>query len=743
MQIPYLNVTPTSRSMIDAFGGYDHRVRSSENSFYEMENLTGDRYPALSPRAKRGKRALPGGVKRVQAMLSGPKLSYIADNKLYVDDEPVLELGPEEPKQMVRMGAYIIVFPDKVYYNTANPFASGATRAEDLTTTGDAVFKICDKHGDLFGDLNEVGAAEPDAPEDGMLWLDTSGDMPALKRYFAEDPTEQPTWKTIDETFVYISADGIGDRIAAGDEIKITGLPASVAPLNGINGRDVDVAAAGDGWIVVAGIMGAASVTDDAELTISRKLPVPDHKMEADVTTEGNVTFRICDGEGEQFGSVFVGTEPPGEPDPQEYWLDTSVKPSVMKQYSKATGVWTSVISTTVRIAGAGIGKGFSAGDGVLIDGIPTGAKPLNAFNKKTVILTAAGDDYIAIEGIMDAASFNMTEGAITLSRKLPVLDHVFECGNRLWGCRYGENADGEFVNEIYASALGDFKNWQQFRGISKDSYAVSVGSAGAWTGGIAYQGMPHFFKDDVLYRVYGAYPSAYRVEQTACRGVQAGAERSLQILNERLYYKARNGVCVYDGAYPTEISEVFGEVRYGGIVAAGAADNKYYISMQSETDGAHHLFKFDAVLGAWFREDNTEAAEFAVEDGQLCWLTPEGDIATVRGDAEEDVAWRAETGTIFLQVRGSSGEAHYLRWITRLNMQLRMTLGSRVSVEIQYDSKDPWIHVATVKAISLRSFSLPIRPRRCDHFRLRISGKGDVALYSITKTLEEGSDLP
>lgn len=590
LQIPYLNETPTSRSMIDAFGGYDHRVRISENSFYEMENLTGDRYPALSPRAKRGKRALPAGVNKVQAMLSGPVLSYIADNKLFIGDKAVMQLGSAGPKRMVGMGAYIVIFPDKMYYNTANAGDHGA--------------------------------------------------------------------------------------------------------------------------------------------------------MEAESTSSGNLTYRICNGEGEPFGSVFVANEPPEPPQNLQYWLDTSATPSVMKQYSETTGVWNSVLSTTVRIEGAGIGKGFAAGDGVWIDGIPAEAKPLNAFNKKSVILTAAGSDYIALEGIMDEASVQTTN-TLTVSRKLPVLDHVFECGNRLWGCRYGENADGAFVNEIYASALGDFKNWTQYRGISTDSYTVSVGAAGEWTGGIAYQGMPHFFKDDVLYRVYGAYPSAYRVEQTACRGVQAGAEKSLQILNERLYYKARNGVCVYDGAYPTEISEVFGEVRYGGSVTAGAADNKYYISMRSDDDGRYHLFKFDSVLGGWFREDNTEAAQFAVEDGQLCYLTPDGDIVTVRGDAEEDVEWSAETGTIFLQVRGSSGDAHYLRWITRLNMQLRMELGSRVTVEIQYDSKEPWLHVATVKAISLRSFSLPIRPRRCDHFRLRISGKGDVTLYSITKTLEEGSELP
>ena len=42
----------------------------------------------------------------------------------------------------------------------------------------------------------------------------------------------------------------------------------------------------------------------------------------------------------------------------------------------------------------------------------------------------------------------------------------------------------------------------------------------------------------------------------------------------------------------------------------------------------------------------------------------------------------------------------------------------------------------------SLRSFSMPIRPKRCDHLRLRIVGEGDAKIYSITKTVEKGSDV-
>ena len=40
----------------------------------------------------------------------------------------------------------------------------------------------------------------------------------------------------------------------------------------------------------------------------------------------------------------------------------------------------------------------------------------------------------------------------------------------------------GEAVNEIYASKLGDFRNWRCFEGLSTDSYAAARGSDGAFT---------------------------------------------------------------------------------------------------------------------------------------------------------------------------------------------------------------------------------------------------------------------
>ena len=44
-------------------------------------------------------------------------------------------------------------------------------------------------------------------------------------------------------------------------------------------------------------------------------------------------------------------------------------------------------------------------------------------------------------------------------------------------------------------------------------------------------------------------------------------------------------------------------------------------------------------------------------------------------------------------------------------------------------------------KIIDKKTLSLPIRTRRCDHFRLRYMGTGDARVYSVAKTFEVGSE--
>ena len=201
----------------------------------------------------------------------------------------------------------------------------------------------------------------------------------------------------------------------------------------------------------------------------------------------------------------------------------------------------------------------------------------------------------------------------------MPNMDFIVESGNRLWGCKYGVAVNGQIVNEIYASKLGDFKNWNSFAGISTDSYAASVGTDGQFTGAITHLGYPIFFKENCMHKVYGNYPANYQIQTTACRGVQRGCERSLAIVNEVLYYKARSGVCAYDGSLPMEISSALGDEAYSNAVA-GSLGNKYYISMV-DSKKQWSLFVYDTLKGMWHREDSTRAIVFCNCRGDLYYI--------------------------------------------------------------------------------------------------------------------------
>ena len=77
-----------------------------------------------------------------------------------------------------------------------------------------------------------------------------------------------------------------------------------------------------------------------------------------------------------------------------------------------------------------------------------------------------------------------------------------------------------------------------------------------------------------------------------------------------------------------------------------------------------------------------------------------------------------------------------------RLNLRMILPVGSTARVEIQYDSNGIWHEAGTMTGRGTNSFLLPLRPRRCDHFRFRISGTGDMKLYSLARLYESGSDV-
>ena len=453
--------------------------------------------------------------------------------------------------------------------------------------------------------------------------------------------------------------------------------------------------------------------------------------IEASVATSTSTTFELCTVDGASYENVKVQGTPPTGPKNMDMWIDTSETPHQLKQYSSTTEMWSAVATTYIKISSTGIGVPFSVNDGVTItgvDGIADLKSPSNA------VIWAKGDNYIVVSGILDAVKTQTT--AIMVERRMPEMDFIIESENRLWGCRYGPALNGQIVNEIYASKLGDFKNWNCFMGISTDSYAATVGTDGQFTGAITHLGYPLFFKETCLHKIYGNYPANYQIQTTACRGVQKGCERSLAIVNEVLYYKARSGVCAYDGSLPVEMSAALGDISYHNAVA-GTLGNKYYISMADDSN-SYHLFVYDSLKGMWHREDDTQAVQYCNCRGDLYYIDyADKQIKTIKGTGVTETApikWQAVTGII-------GTDSPDKKYISRMDVRMSLSVGSKVSFYAEYDSSGEWEYLFAMDGVKLQTFAVPIRPQRCDHLRLKILGQGDAKIYSICKTIEQGSD--
>ena len=444
-----------------------------------------------------------------------------------------------------------------------------------------------------------------------------------------------------------------------------------------------------------------------------------------------NVKYSLCKKDGSGVTLTFTQAETPEALENGQYWMDTSADTHVLKQWSASSAMWVQVPTVYTKVEANGIGTGISQWDGIQLTGC-AGNEQVKALEGSHVVYEAQ-ENWIVIVGIIDD-NYTQNAGTVTVERKVPDMDYVTESQNRLWGCKYGVVGD-RTVNEIYCCKLGDFKNWECYLGISTDSFAASVGSDGPWTGAATLGSSPIFFKEDCLHRVYPSSTGAHQVVETKCRGVEKGSYKSLAVVTERLYYKSRTGICVYDGSLPVSIAEAFGTVKYKNAVGA-AVGEKYFVSMQDEK-GKYHLFVYDTQKGMWHREDETQVRFFAAQDDELFFVDGNNTLTAqygTEGTPEEIVTWSAETGMI-------GYETEEKKYLSRFNLRMKLPRGAKLDLYMEYDSSGLWKHCGHIEGRGTRTFLLPVRPARCDHLRFRIEGKGEIKLYSLAVIREEGSD--
>lgn len=389
-------------------------------------------------------------------------------------------------------------------------------------------------------------------------------------------------------------------------------------------------------------------------------------------------------------------------------------------QNAEATLEPTTDGSTYTKISCTGIGKAFKTGDGVEISGINVATTSGEDVLNGSKIIQGATDDSITIIGQLSETKTQSS--GIVVKRKAPDLDYMCESDNRLYGCSSANH-------EIYACALGDPTNWNKFESISTDSYAVTVGSDGDFTGCIAFMGYVLFFKEESILKLYGTKPSNFQLTSYPYRGVAKNCSETLTIVNETLYYAARNAVMRYDGAVPESISDKLGDLQ-NEAGKAGFYNNKLFVWLKDKKQG-NGLYVYDTRYQMWHKETCEEADYTVHGDGELYYIDTNGNMRKIADTAgTERVMWQAVSGK---QACGSMNRKR----ISKLQMMVEAPVDTLFEIFISYDGSPLWNRVYTKKDHERSSDEISIVPKKCNYFSYKIQGIGDFKLLGISKTVQ------
>ena len=602
-----------TRDLLRAFGGLNETYGCTEAEYSGGMNFSARDFPALSTRLPRRRlQELAGlnGMYHLNGLLTvcGRDLVYTPD-EAPAQPVTVKNAVADSRKTMVGIGTKILIFPDKVAFDTADGSAAplgAAWEAGSLSVS----FAPCDASGNTY-EVKDKGTKEPEHPQDGQLFLKLNEPD---KPYSAENTLEvyseaSGNWTVIPLDYCLVTAEGIGAEFRVWDTVTLTGTGAEQA------GQWAGL----DGDRIVYGV------------------------------TETTLRLRADPG-GEHFYGRLV--------------------------HNGSSAVWVSMDGTQ-------------------------------------------REEYFPAEGVK-------------VERRVPDLEYLTECDNRVWGCSSSENV-------IYACKLGDPTNWFSYRGIAADSYAVTVGSDGAFTGAATCMGYALFFKENTLHKLYGSKPSDFQLSSLRCRGVAKGAARSLCVINETLYYLSPDGVMAWDGSIPTKVSTALDPARLRNVKSAlgGALDGRYYLHLVRGSGEAQavRLLVYDTERGLW-QEEDVCSYEMAGSGGQL-YLWDGKAIWAADADREENwqQAGGIEDGVSFELVSGNIGlDSPEELYLSRLTLRLEAEVKSRIEVAVSYDS-GAWETLAQLTADGRRCFDVPFVPRRCGSLRFRLKGRGQLTLRSLTRT--------
>ena len=718
MYLPQIEQKNNNRMYINTFKGYNHNRRIDDAEFYDMKNMTADEYPVLASRDQR------------------PRVLSIASEE-YEDAEITVTKEFITDSLTLKYARYVIEFEglEENEYRFTYKVNTDYVGKIAKTYTGVQVSSYTDE--------NDVFVIPEGTTSSRLIIL-------AYQKDGAAGWTEDNL-----NTFVSNFCVQRHNKVIRGILLKQEKLAYMIGSTLYWNRQKIDYSKWTKGDAEVQLISYGAYILVFPEGLYLNTQDVADYGWlgEKYVSQGDKITYSLSNMQGAAI-TYELTESAPENPEDGKYWMKQSDTGDALYQWSETMAMWVAVTTTYIKIlvegehAKGSKGK-FAQYDSIRISG--SAIEDLNAVNIIREVGETADGWYLLVTGnIRQVTEQNTTEAyPVTFERQIPRLDYVCVSNNRVWGCYYGPTEEEECVNEIYACRLGDPKNWYSYMGTARDSYALSMGEDGEFTGACTYQGYPLFFKENNVYKIYGTYPAAYQLVTYDCRGLQKGSSKSLAIVDEYLVYKSVNDVCVFDGNYPMSLSAKLGKGIFTE-AAAGSFMSKYYISMKDEK-GRASVYVYDFTANQWMKDEDMDIEEFiSTKSGQLYGRTRVNVIGF--GNSSEDLGLdksEEQEGKVewFLESGELGHNSPDPKQMSRIAIRAALEFGSMLKLSISYDDESRWHEQIMEKGFEtgdgrIRTYVFPIIPAMCDTMKYRISGIGKARIYSIAMQVEDGGEV-
>lgn len=752
--LPEIQNIKTQDKIISQFLGLNQKDTSNDQMFKNMQEMTSDEYPYLAPRNNCAIRNVFEGIvtnkgsvtygEDIYSVLAIPRSGNISFYKNYELVEGVtLDQTNTGARQLVVYGAYIVIFPDNVMYNTETEEVENMSYELSLGLNTSNRLYLSDKDGVPF--ILDNITSLPDSPStttpggfNGLISTNMANTTPKVMDTLITNAIAGSYLKDAFCKYSGIREQSYDDNttvnlyklnICMGQKEKAYQdyQNATTYPLFWIE-------YSGDEYFIKR-FQAQNSAWYPADLYVSWRLTNEEYAAIQDRVKIGDyIKLKALKANGDEYK--------------EEDFNDREASWNLVNRFSN--GVRVENIIT--RASNNGIILVFSN----------------NSLNFLKVLQENKsrfqwGKNYIVADEKYERELIAMWNGVYypygnndnslayqaKLQKNVPQMDYITVSQNRIWGCS-SEN------HEIYACKQGDATAWYQYAGLSSDSYAVTIPNGDKFTGAVTYSDMPYFFTENMAYSIMGNKPKNYQVQNYELRGVEDGAYRTIAQKDGYVYYKSKSGIERFNGNNAQSLTEYLDLEGMKGYVGQTNND-KYFVFLG--TDENADLYVYDIKKRLWHKERNIKPESSSMDMVELdnnLYLAS-GDIAQgefiklirINGKAKEvaDILLNNipeyDTPKWFVESGEFNGDSILKKYITKLMFEMKLEQGSKISISFMYDDSGEWEEVfrTTDKHVK-KLINVPLLVRRCERIRYKIKGLGQAKIYTITFTYEGGSEI-